>query len=159
MEAVTNATTLILLAKINRLDLLRIIKVIRTTPKIRQEVLEGKGITEREKLGLEKIFSGGIVEKPTIILPLDIGSGERSALSLCKEKNINLFLSDDKKARKAANILQIQSLGTIGIILKNLQEKKITKQEAKQILNLLITHSYYITTDLYIKTIELIEKC
>lgn len=158
MEAVINATVLILLAKIDRLDLLNIIKKMQTTPEIEREVLEGKEISIQEKERLDKFFKTIKIEKTTRILQLDLGEGEKSALSLCKQKDILLFLSDDKKARRAANILRIETLGTIGVLLKNLQEKKVTKQEAKQILYLLLTHSYYISTDLYMKTIETIEE-
>lgn len=157
MEAVTNATVLILLAKIGRLDLLGVITKIRATPEIAREVLDGKEISIQEKQALEKFFKSIKIEKTISTLQIDLGVGEKSALSLCKEQKILFFLSDDKKARKAANILSIETLGTIGILLKNLQEKKITKQEAKKVLNLLLTHSYYISTDLYVKTIEIID--
>ncbi len=157
MEAVTNATVLILLAKIDRLDLLNIIKKIQTTPEIEKEVLEGKEISVQEKERLEIFLKNMGIEKATTILQLDIGEVEKSALTLCKQKDILFFLSDDKKARRVANILGIKTLGTIGILLKNLQEKKITKKEAKEILHLLMTHSYYISTELYMRTVEIID--
>src|SRR3989338_7803257 len=138
MEAVTNATVLILLAKIDKLDLLETIKKIQTTPEIEREVLAGEKISIQEKERLENFLKKIQIENVTTNLQLDLGEGEKSALSLCKQKNIFLFLSDDKKARKTATILGIETLGTLGILLKNLQEKKITKKEAKHIVQLLL---------------------
>ena len=158
MKAVTNATVLILLAKIDRLDLLEIIKKIQTTPEIEKEVLEGKEISAEEKERLENFFKKIAIKRSVASHHFDLGEGEKSAISLCEQENILLFLSDDKKARKTASILGIGSLGTLGILLKNLQEKKITKKEAKEILTLLLHHSYYISTDLYAKVLELIEE-
>lgn len=157
MEAVTNATVLILLAKINRLDLLNIIKKIQTTPEIEKEVLEGREISVQEKEMLELFLKNIRIEKATRILQLDLGEGEKSSLSLCRQRDILLFLSDDKKARRVADILGIKTLGTIGVLLKNLQEKKITKKEAKEILHLFMTHSYYISAELYMRTVEIID--
>ncbi|MBI4141667.1 hypothetical protein HY484_01955 [Candidatus Woesearchaeota archaeon] len=86
-----------------------------------------------------------------------MGVGETSAISLCKERKTALFISDDKKARRTAEILGIKCLGTIGIILENLKQKRLTKNEAKNILKLIVLNSYYLTTDLYARVVELIE--
>ena len=91
-------------------------------------------------------------------MSLDLDSEENSAISLCKQKNINWFFSDDKRARKTAELLQIKTKGLIGVILENLREKKITKNEAKEILKISVTlNSYYISADIYAKAIELID--
>lgn len=157
MEAVTNSTVLILLAKINRLNLLKILNKIYTTTEIKNEVLNGKEIPLKEKSELENFFN----KQVTIIdcdnlIDFDLESGENSALSLCSHIKINTFLCDDKKARQKADLLSIKSIGTLGIILINLREKRISKEEAKNILNLLVNNSYYLATDVYAKVLELI---
>lgn len=156
---VTNATVLISLAKVGKLNLLQIYKNILTTPQIRAEVLEKKEAPVKEKHDLEQYLSNNIkVESSVHNLNLDLGPGETSALSLCVEKKIHIFLSDDKKARKTAEILTIKVVGTIGIILENLKQDNITKQEAKKILQLLLQYSYYLSADAYAKILDLIEK-
>lgn len=155
--AVTNATVLIFLAKVSRLDLLQIYKRILTTPEIHAEVLE-KGDALRERHDLEKFFRSKVkVETPLKKINLDLGDGETSALSLCIERKILIFLSDDKKARKVAEILSIKAIGTVGIILENLKQNKITKQGAKKILQLLLQYSYYLSADTYAKILGMIE--
>ena len=159
MEAVTNSTVLIVLARINRLDLLGIFKQMLTTKEIYSEVLAGKNIPEREKECLKDLFDKKIkIRAPVRKLNFDLGIGETSAISLCTESKILLFISDDKKARKTAEILGIKCLGTIGIILENSKQKIITKSEAKEIVKLIVLNSYYLSTDLYARVIELIER-
>lgn len=65
--------------------------------------------------------------------------------------------SDDKKARKHAEILGVSCLGILGILLLNVQQKIITKQQAKEILHLLLSHSFYMNTELYARMLELLE--
>ena len=48
-------------------------------------------------------------------------------------------------------------MGTIGIILANLKNGSISKNEARSLVNKLIDHSYYISTDAYVKVIGIIE--
>ena len=157
-EAITNATVLILLSKIGRLNLLQIYNPILTTPQIRAEVLGKKEFPIKEKTDLEQYFSDNIkIESAVHNLDLDLGYGETSALSLCIEKKIRVFLSDDKKARKTAEVLSIKVIGTLGIILENIRQNKITKQEAKKILRLLLECSYYLSAETYAKIIDLIE--
>jgi len=84
--------------------------------------------------------------------------GERAAISLCLEKKINIFLSDDKKARKLARGLSIETLGIAGIIKYNLEEKNISKEEAKDLINQLIKDGYYMSSILYSELLILVGK-
>ena len=159
MEAITNSTVLIFLAKIARLDLLKIFKSIHSVNAVYLEVLSGKEIPASEKALLEVFFKKSLkIETPAKIQILDLGDGETGAISLCVEKKQAVFLSDDKKARRIAKFLGIDCIGTIGIILKNLKEKNISKEEAKNIVNQIIKSSYYLSVDVYAEIIELIEK-
>ncbi len=158
MEAVSNSTVIILFGKIRKLNLLDIYKIF-TTPEIFNEIIEKKQLLYDERDHLRKYFQEKVqVENPKNILSFDLDKGESEALSLCTEKNIKLFLSDDKNARKVAEIISIKPIGCIGIIIDNLKEKKITKEEAKNILDLLVLNSYYLSTEAYAKAKELIDK-
>lgn len=158
-KAVTNATVLIFLAKIGKLEFLNIFSSLYTTSAIHSEVLGAKDTPEKERKDLEEYFQRRIqIENPSKILSLDLDAGETTALSLCTEKKILFFLSDDKKARKQAEILGVSCLGTLGILLFHVQQKKITKQQAKEFLHLLLSHSFYMDTELYARMLELLEE-
>ncbi|MBI2671457.1 DUF3368 domain-containing protein [Candidatus Woesearchaeota archaeon] len=156
-EAITNSTILIFLAKIRKLWLLNVYKIF-TTPKVIEEVTEGKNISDMEKKDLQEFIEKRIqIESPEKII-LNKGIGESSAISLCVEKKIKIFLSDDKQARKTAELLSLLPVGSLGIIIKNLEMKIISKEEAKKYLDLLIINSYYISIDLYRRVLDSIEK-
>jgi predicted nucleic acid-binding protein len=159
VKAITNATVPIFLAKIGRLNLLEVYCPIITTSTVKKEILEGKKIQKKEKEDLECFFKKNIeIQDPKKTLSLNLGQGERSALSLCIEKNIPLFLSDDKGARKKAEILQLHPFGTLGIILANVEKGNMKKREAKELINTLVQHSYYISTDVYAKFLEIVDR-
>ena len=124
MEAIANSTVIILLAKIRRLDLLNIFKIIITT-KVEEEILGSKKVISENKYLEEYVKEKIRIEDPIEEMSLDLDSEENSAISLCKQKNINWFFSDDKRARKTAELLQIKTKGLIGVILENLREKKM----------------------------------
>ena len=131
VKAVTNATVLIFLAKIGKLDMLDPYCPLFTTSIVQKEVL-GKDIQPKEKEDLLCFFNKKItIENPKKLLHLDLGPGETTALSLCAEQKMKLFLSDDKKARKRADFLGFHPLGTLGILLFHLQHKIITKKSFK----------------------------
>lgn len=60
--------------------------------------------------------------------------GERDALNLAMSKDNVLFLTDDTAARLAAQSLNIEARGTIGIILRAIRQNLLTKTVAIQIL-------------------------
>ena len=156
MEAVSNTTCLILLAKLDRLGLLQnVFKKILIPPEVKWELF-AKVCPETIILG--KAIGAFIFEfSPKKIKSLPLDSGEQSAISLCLENPSWHFLSDDKRARSFARSLGIKTIGVIGVLLKNLSEGKVTKEEAKGILHELVRNGLYISTDLFTKVEELIE--
>lgn len=156
-EAVINSTVLIFFAKIKRLDLLDIY-IVFTANAVIEEIINGKNISESEKEDLQKFIKRKVkIESPEKLF-LNKGAGESSAISLCIQKKIKIFLSDDKQARKAAELLLLLPVGSLGIIIKNLEMKIISKEEAKKLLELLVLNSYYLSIELYMKVLNSIEK-
>lgn len=159
VNVVTNATVLILLAKVQRLSLLDIFQDVMTTPEVKREVLAGKVIPIEEKIALEKYFLDRIqVESAVKLLHLDLERGETSALSLALEKKATLFLSDDKKARQVAQALLFKPIGTIGVILRNVKERKLTREEARILVDLLVEKAYFISTDVYQNFLQVLQQ-
>ncbi|MDP2666894.1 MAG: hypothetical protein Q8P05_05350 [Candidatus Diapherotrites archaeon] len=79
----------------------------------------------------------------------ELGLGESAAIALCKEKNIDLLLTDDLDARTVAQKLDLQPHGTIGILLRAYREKVFTKKETMVFVRKLKTDStIYITNNL-----------
>lgn len=145
---ISNATALICLSKINKLDLLKkVYSVIIIPSAVKNEVLvEGRdGYTSI----YDAIKSGWIKSaEPRKNLNLGLGSGENQAISLAIERKEGIIL-DDAFAVKAAKAFNLQVIRTTTVIFAALRNKIIIKSEAFKILNQLIEIGYYISTKEY----------
>lgn len=56
---------------------------------------------------------------------VSLGLGESEAILLYKEKNADFLLCDDKKAKKFAQTFGINTIGSLGILLKAKEKKLI----------------------------------
>ena len=65
----------------------------------------------------------------------NLGKGEASSISLALELDNSLLIMDEKKGRKVAQKLRIETIGSLGVLMKA-KEKKIIKSVGV-ILNLI----------------------
>jgi len=58
-------------------------------------------------LDMRRDIKEGFIEEIDVkkVIDLPVHQGEKAAISLCLEKKINIFLSDDGKARRRKNLL------------------------------------------------------
>ncbi|MEK6893282.1 MAG: DUF3368 domain-containing protein [Nanoarchaeota archaeon] len=159
-EAVSNASTIIFAAKINRLDLLKnIFKRIFVPFEVIDEIFK-KESPENNIIKKERgvLFNEVKVRK---IMNIPAGIGERAAISYCIANKVLIFMSDDKKARIFAESFNIQPIGILGIILVNLKENLISIDEAENVFQELIDKGFYVSSDIYaemMKQIKIIGK-
>ena len=89
----------------------------------------------------------------------ELDLGEASAIWLCKALNIETLLTDDLSAREVAHDLDIQPVGTLGILLRGFREGYIGKEEIKHLLHQLGNNSsLFITSSLLAYAFSEIEK-
>lgn len=155
-EVVANTSSLIFIAKLDIFNLAKnLFSRILAPKQVINEILEKDNpetlIIKRE---LKKFLKESGVKK---IRNFSLGEGEKAAISLCLERKIKIFLSDDKKARNFARSLGLDTLGTIGILLWNLEHEKITKDELLKILNKLIDNGFYISPKLYVEIMKIVD--
>jgi len=156
-EVVSNSSSIIFIAKLDIFNLAKNVFSKIIIPKAVIKELFEKSSPENEIIKRElKDFLIENEVKNIKDFPLD--DGEKEAISLCLEKNIKTFLSDDKKARAYAKSLGINVLGMIGILFLNLNEKKINKKEFSSLLHKLIDIGYYISPDVYAEIIKTINE-
>ena len=142
---ISNATALICLSKIDKLDILRKLYSVTIIPTaVKKEVLiEGKdgylSIYNAVKDGWIKVADPKKKNK------LGLGAGETDAINLAIERKDSIIL-DDAFAIKAAKALNIPVVRTTTVIFTALKNKIITKSQALGILNQLIENGYYIST-------------
>lgn len=156
-EAVANASSIIFLAKLDIFSLLKNVYPKIVLPKEVITELFEKDSPENEiiKKELNNLFIESEVKN---VKDFSLGEGEKAAISLCLEKNIRTFISDDKKARIYAKSVGINVIGILGILLFNLKEKIIDKKEFQRLLNKLVEKGYYISPELYAEVLKRIEE-
>ena len=145
---ISNSTPLILLSKINRLELLkRLFDHVTITDAVKEEVL----IENKPGYFLinQAIKSGWIkIENPKKDAELGLGKGENSAINLAKEKNDKLII-DDAFAIKAVKGLNLEFIRTTTVVFIAVEKAIINKKEAVSIVNNLIKNGYYIAPKYY----------
>lgn len=155
-EVVSNSSSIIFIAKLDIFNLAKNVFSKIIIPKAVIKELFEKKSPENEIIKRE--LNNFLIENEVKnIKDFSLDEGEKEAISLCLEKNIQIFLSDDKKARNYAKSLEIEVLGTLGVLLFNLKEQKIDKKEFLILLNKLVDVGYYISPAIYAEIIKTIE--
>ena len=112
-----------------------------------QELQQGKA----QGLMLPNImdYSWMSIRKPqqTVLLPLanGLGAGESEVLALILEVTDGLAVLDDKRARRYAELMNIKTTGTLGILLKAKQIGELP--ELRPILEQLRTFGFRMSQD------------
>jgi len=168
MIAVINASPLIYLSKLGVIEILpQLFTRIITTKTVKQEVLSEKKAPEYTILN--ELFESWLevvsVEEKIIekLAALQIHRGEAEVIAvgrelLTKEKT-TVVIIDDLLAREIATSLGLTVTGTIGVLLKALKEKIITKKKSQALLEQLITTTTFrLSAKIYAKILREIER-
>lgn len=117
---IVNASPLILLGKINHLDLLDKLAPSFSIPHaVSLEILAGPA-DDPAKIWIRSHGSAFVVPDPHIlpeILAWDLGAGETAVISLAVADNAPICVLDDLAARNCAAVFQVPVIGTLGILL------------------------------------------
>lgn len=129
---ISNSSTLIHLAAIGRLTLLKEFygKVVIPTAVWREVVEKGKGRTGAVEV--EKAHQAGWVEiascedEPVLrLLKRDLDEGEAEAIALAINRKANLILLDETEARSVAELYGLPKTGVIGILMRAREAGKV----------------------------------
>lgn len=126
---VVNATPVIGLALINRLDLLQhLYGEVLVPPSVRAEVLAGgpasPGFVELQRA--EWILVTELQDPRRADLLSDLDRGEAEVIALAQELNATLVIVDERLARRHARRLGLKLTGTLGVLLKAKERGLVT---------------------------------
>ncbi len=164
MPVVSDASPLLLLAKIGKLSLLNeLYQEIIIPRQVRNEVVENKD--KASSLILSEIKNGWIQEKNAEISPeikslgekLGLHKGETEALSIAKHLGIKEILADDKLARIAARILDLRAIGCLGVVMKATEMGVITRTEAIDSIHKLVKAGLWISPEVLAEVFKSLE--
>ncbi len=138
---VLNSSPTIILLNSGREDLLKkLFKRILLPEAVLEEVTKQK---DRAGLLLPELSWIEIVKTEIIsdVALWNIGKGESEVISYVKSNSSLVAVIDDASARKCAETIDIQYIGTVGILLKAKKEKLISslKTEMNELILLLAT--------------------
>jgi len=123
--AISDSSTLINLAAIGRLSLLREFyeKIIVSRAVWDEVVVEGRG--RPGALEFKEAKEAGWIEVATpqdanlvSLLQRDFDQGEAEAIALAVERKVDVILLDESEARRIAEIYDLPKTGIIGILLR-----------------------------------------
>ncbi len=132
---VSDATTLIILGKLDRYDLLaNLFEKIYIPQEIMREVSK-KSDGVYAKIESNKLFERKYISDLVLLGFLDgiLDLGESEAIVLAKELNL-ILLIDEKKGRKIAKGMGLEIIGLLGILILNVKKEMISKKEAIAVL-------------------------
>jgi predicted nucleic acid-binding protein len=150
MPVVSDADVLIHLAKLTKLPLLRTLyKSVSIPAYVRQEIISKHDIGISEAVGSYLIIHHTSDEKAeSIAAHHGIHLGEAHVKVLGEKLGASVFLSNERKVRKAAAEEGFHVAGTIGVILRAAHVEIITKPEAVALLELMKAEDFRIHPDL-----------
>jgi predicted nucleic acid-binding protein len=162
-SVISNSTPLIAFIKKNELTLLQnLFNEIIIPRAVYNEIIDiPKGLNQEKKVIDEEIKKNWILIKDVKALKfpeLNLGKGETEALNLCLNMNNPLLLIDEKKSRNIAISLNIDILGTLGILA--IMKKKGIKNEQQLLENLdfLIQKNFYFSSEIILTFLREIKK-
>lgn len=149
---VSNASPLIVLLKINKLSILKGLfeKIV-----IPEAVYKEITTKEHDKLIFDKLewIEARSVRNIEMIALLEklIDKGEAEAIVLARELNVTLLI-DDAKARKYAKLLNIEVIGTLGLL--KIAKRRDLVRSVKKVINSMLAEGYYIEDKLVRKILK-----
>lgn len=145
---VINASPLILLGKINQLELAeRLASRLIVPQTVFDEIASGEqDRLTQSTLNWAQRHTQSDVAIPVSILNWDIGAGESQVLAHCLLINGSKAVLDDGEARAAAQSHRIRLLGTLGIILRAKSSGLIAA--ARPLIEQLLTNGSYLSDSL-----------
>jgi uncharacterized protein len=153
---VSDAGPLIVLLQINKLSILKeLFGVVKVPVAVYAEIT----VKEQEKVAFSNVewLKPVKVKKDNDYKLLDelVDSGEAEAIILAKQLKLPL-LADDAKARKYAALLNVEVIGTLGL-LKLAKNRRIIPS-VKVIIKEMLTEGYYIDARLIAKLLRDVEE-
>jgi hypothetical protein len=149
---VSNASPLIVLLKINKLSILKeLFEKIVIPETVHKEITAKK----HDKLIFDKlewieVRSARNIEMTALLEKL-IDRGEAEAIVLARELSVTLLI-DDAKARKYAKLLNIEVIGTLGLL--KIAKRRGLVRSARKVINGMLAEGYYIEDKLIRKILK-----
>lgn len=163
-EAISDSSTLIHLAGIGRLEILKeFYDHIILSPAVWKEVVEEGGSRQGASEVKEARTSGWVRviapanESLVRLLEQDLHEGEAETIALSIEQHPEVVFLDESEARKVAYVYGLRRTGTIGILIRARFEGKIAslREELDRLRN---EGGFWIGDEIYRRALQAVEE-
>lgn len=113
---------------------------------------EREAIVNCAFLSVEKVSNAESVNILRNVTGLD--AGESESLILYGEKKADLLLMDERKGRGVAKKMSVQYVGTMGVLMQAFDERLITAEEIRKILEILLASDIRLSRKLCNKVLD-----
>jgi len=156
-----DSSPLIHLSKIGRLDILESYELITTVSVQEEVIVEGKAGVSRlkelfKRVEVVKLSEEDIDIASSIAKSEGVHQADAELLLLAKKKNCTL-LTNDRALVLLARSWEIKVWWVTTLILNIVKEKRLSKEEGKDVLDELIMSGMTIETSVYIRILREIE--
>ncbi len=164
MNVVVNASPLIFLAKLNKIELLKMLFAQTfTTDDVLEEVYGGLQKGYQDAIQIKEAVQNNDLRilkiKQKLAFDVVLGRGEQSVLEAALSYTIPTVLLDDLDAIKIARYLKLEVISTPFILLRALQDKKLQPDDFVDLFERLVEkYNYRISPVLYKKILDSAKK-
>lgn len=164
MIVVSDTTPLISLMKVGNLELLHeLFGEIQIPNAVYEELISNNRFLDEkyqiqkasfiQRVQVEDIKSVNLLRRST-----GLDAGESEAIILSDMIRADLLLMDEVKGRKVAKQMGIHLMGTIGILMVAYEERKLTKEEILDCVDILKHNGRHISEKLYQQLLDKLSK-
>jgi len=135
--AVADAGPLIHLNEIGCFSLLRIFETLHIPDAVWSETVGQARISQADALGLGNVQQHSLPQEDVAQFIRknslkDLHAGERECLYLCRRVGVPILLTDDLAVREAAKRLKLTPVGSLGIVVRAYQLRRISLTDAER---------------------------
>jgi Predicted nucleic acid-binding protein, contains PIN domain len=163
LEAVSNSGPFIHLWQIGQLQLLAMFNRLLTTEQVIAEITASGRLREEDlavlsNLQICSVTQDEIEDTRKQLFGFELHAGELSALRLAQKEEVELFLTDDLEARRAAKSLGLEPHGSVGILVLAYRKGILSLSQTEEALfALLHKSSLFLTPAIVEQAIQLIK--
>lgn len=157
MKAAIDASPLIYLTKIGRLDVLAQYEEILVPPEVLAEIERGRQTGHMEALEIRRLVEGGRLRvrkggRPHAEWNLD--PGETAVLTLALRARVDEVVTDDRAAIAVAKYLGLRPVSVPFLLLRERRSGRMTQEAFEGTLRRLLSAGYYLSPELHHHLVE-----
>ena len=164
MIVIADTTPIISLLKIKRLDILHHLfgeviipqAVYKELTSNAEHIEEAFAIQNADYLKISEPLPTDLVRLFRKSTGLDLGESE--ALIMSEQNNADILLMDEMKGRKIAKLMNINIMGTIGVLIKSYQMGLMNQNDMEKAIQIFKSSGRFISDNVYAKIYEIIGK-